>query len=261
MVATLLLVVLQTPSKGEWVQFDVDGKTRKAIIYKPQSVPSGTKPAVYFVFHGLGSNAQLSTTQFDIHELDPNAIVIYPEGIPALPNGFRGSTSASSRQRIERLGGMHTWQIMPKQYEDRDIHFTQAMIKWADAAGADPAKRYYIGHSNGSAFAWVVLKEIGDQFARYVGMNGGTLLPLEGAATRPTLLTTGTYDQLVSSKSVQRFADALAKHNGCGDGTGSPIKTYPGENPVYLFEYESGHLPPKNAYEMAVKFCQTGKPN
>ena len=240
MVATLLLVVLQTPSKGEWVQFDVDGKTRKAIIYKPQSVPSGTKPAVYFVFHGLGSNAQLSTTQFDIHELDPNAIVIYPEGIPALPNGFRGSTSASSRQRIERLGGMNTW---------------------ADAAGADPAKRYYIGHSNGSGFAWVVLKEIGDQFARYVGMNGGTLLPLDGAAIRPTLLTTGTYDQLVSSKSVQRFADGLAKHNGCGDGTGSPIKTYPGENPVYLFEYESGHLPPKNAYEMAVKFCQTGKPN
>lgn len=245
------------PLSGGTVTFNVDGQTRSAIVFQPSS-PGGKKSAVYFVFHGLGGNAKAAVRQFHIQDLDPSATVIYAEGIPAPQTDPRANRVGS---RSFRAGNLNTWQIMPKQYGNRDVHFVQALLKWADEHGADPQRRYYVGHSNGSGFAWVVLKELGNQFSRFVGMNGGTLLPLSGAPTKPVFLTAGTEDRLISAASVEKFADGLAAHNGCGRVTGSKVKTYPGTNPVYLYEYGGGHMPPEDAYKMAVKFCQTGKPN
>lgn len=245
------------PLSGGTVTFNVDGQTRSAIVYQPSS-SSGKKPAVYLVFHGLGGNAKAAIRQFHIQELDPTAMVIYAEGIPAPQTDPRANRVGS---RNFRVGSLNIWQIMPKQYGDRDIHFVQSLLKWADDHGGDSTRRYCIGHSNGSGFAWVVLKELGNAFTRFVGMNGGTLLSLKGATVKPVFVTAGTSDRLVSAASVETFAESLATHNGCSKGAGSPIKTFAGPKPVYLYEYNGGHMPPEDVYKMAVRFCQTGKPN
>lgn len=257
MISAWLFATLGVQPQGETVSFDVDGQKRSAIVFKPSSSRSG-KPAVYFVFHGLGGTARAAVRQFHIHNLDSSAYVVYAEGVPAPATPERDRRVGA---RNFRMKGANTWQILPGQYGDRDVHFVQQMLKWADSAGADLARHYYIGHSNGSGFAWVVLKEIGGSFARFVGMNGGTLLPLNGALQKPTLLTTGSKDRIISATSVEKFAETLARHNGCSAGSGSPVKTFSGVNPVYLYEYNGGHMPPPDAYSMAVKFCQTGKPN
>ncbi|MEI8282104.1 MAG: hypothetical protein WCG75_06855, partial [Armatimonadota bacterium] len=176
MLASILFVSLVHPVGGETITLKVDGADRTATVFRPTSTTK-TKPAVYFVFHGHGGTAQAATRQFHIQELDPSAIIIYGQGLPS--------------EGARRLGdGKSGWQIGPGQNLDRDVHFVQSMINWADENGADSSKRYFIGHSNGSGFAWVVLKEIGDQFTRFVGMNGGTILPLRGAPVKPALLMT-----------------------------------------------------------------------
>ncbi|MBS1700052.1 MAG: hypothetical protein JST12_00185 [Armatimonadetes bacterium] len=257
MISGWLFCALGAQTRGESISVNVDGQTRSAIVFRPSS-SGAKKPAIYFVFHGLGGNARAAVRQFQIHELDQSAIVVYAEGIPA---PLKQERSIRLGGRNIGLNGKNTWQIMPGQYADRDLHFVQALVKWGDQNGADSTHRFYIGHSNGSVFAWVVLKEMGNSFARFVGMNGGTLLPLSGAPQGPTFLTTGTNDRLVPPASVEKFGDTLATHNNCSGGSGSPVKTYAGANPVYLYEYAGGHMPPNDAYAMAVKFCQTGKPN
>ena len=251
MLACFVLMPLLRPDSGETVKFQVDGMERSAIVFRPGK-KSEPKPAVYFVFHGLGGSSQEAARQFHIQDLDPSAMVIYGQGMAV------GGSRSSNQGRLN-LGAMNGWQIGPGQNSDRDVHFVESTIKWADEQGGDSTRRYFIGHSNGSGFAWVVLKEIGDKFSKFVGMNGGTILPLKDAPAKPTFLTTGTSDRIVRPESVRRFAESLAKHNGCKGGFGSPIKTYAGANPVFLYEYEGGHMPPKDAYEKAVKFCQTGR--
>lgn len=245
-----LLVACLSPS-AETISLTVDGESRSAIVYAP-TVKSNGKPAVYFVFHGFGASAKEAEVQFHIQKLDPSAYVIYGQGEPASFGRIGG-------QRHGGLQGRNTWQITPGQYRDRDIHFVQALMKWADNAGADASKRYCMGHSNGSFFSWVVLKELGAQFARFVGLEGPAAFNIAGVPARPAFLTAGSRDQLVNSEAVQTCTESLAKNNGCSAGSGSPVKTYAGANPVYLYTYEGGHVPPANVYEMAVKFCQTGR--
>ena len=246
MIASLLALVSPFLAGSEVVKFQVNDVERSALVFKPSS-PSREKAAAYFVFHGLGGNANASSRQFHIHELDPSSYVIYAEG---LPNPNSGTRLASTR---------NGWQVMPGQNGDRDVHFVRAMLDWSKKHSIDPSRLYYVGHSNGSGFAWVVLKTLGREFNCFVGMNGGSMMPLAGVPARPTLLMTGASDRIVPPESVRRFADSLAAHNGCKLGSGSPVKVYPGTNPVYLYEYDGGHLPPKDAYEKVVKFCKAGK--
>ncbi len=233
--------------------FQVDGQTRTALVFRPTADIKGKVP-VYFVFHGLGSNAQKASKQFHIQDLDPTALVIYGQGATTGAQGGKRRPGPASAGR-----GASTWQIAPGQNGDRDIHFVNELLTWADKSGADASKQYFIGHSNGSGFAWVVFKEIGDKFTRFVGMNGGTLLPLNGAPKKPAFLTTGSNDRVISPSSVRTFAQKLAQYNGCGAGSGSPIKAFDGPKPVYLYDYEGGHLPPSDVFQMAVKFCKTGR--
>lgn len=275
MISALILATNVLTAAGETVTFQVDGVTRTALVYRPTADVKGKLP-VYFVFHGLGGNAQSAAKQFHIQDLDPTALVIYGQGLPT--SGFNsGASGAESRiggfgqrggarqgfgqgaSKLGGIGGKNSWQIMPKQFGDRDVHFVQSMIQWADQNGADSSRRFYVGHSNGSYFGWVVLQELGSQFTRFVGLNGPAAFPLKGVPAKPAFLTTGTDDKLVAESKVQQFADTLAKINGCGAGSGSPVKTYPGSNPVYLYDYLGGHMPPADAYKMAVKFCQTGR--
>jgi polyhydroxybutyrate depolymerase len=251
MITALLFATFVRSLPGETISFKVDGLTRTALVFRPSKSTKGKLP-VYFVFHGLGGNADKASKQFHIQDLDPSALVIYGQGATTGAIGGKRRPGPASAGR-----GASGWQIAPGQNGDRDIHFVSELLTWADKNGADASRRYIIGHSNGSGFAWVVLKEIGDKFTRFVGMNGGTRLPLTGSPKKPAFLITGTTDRVVSPSSVRTFAEKLAEYNGCGDGSGSPVKTFSGSSPVYLYEYDGGHMPPDDAYEKAVRFCQT----
>ena len=54
---------------------------RTALVFAPAASESQDHPLV-FAFHGHGGNAQQAAKSFDVHHLWPEAVVVYPQGIP-----------------------------------------------------------------------------------------------------------------------------------------------------------------------------------
>ena len=75
--ATLLAAAANEPARQEW---KVDGVAREALVAAPASAKSESSPVV-FVFHGHGGTMRNAAKQFHIHELWPEAIVVYPQGL------------------------------------------------------------------------------------------------------------------------------------------------------------------------------------
>lgn len=245
MVAALLLALAQQPKT---LTLNVEGAKRTALMFAPSAPARGKAPLV-IALHGYTGNSDFTSKQFEVQKYWPQAYVLYPQGLP---------TKLFPNQKQEFPG----WQLMPGQNGDRDIKFVKAMLEWAAKEPTiDVSKIHYEGHSNGSGFAWVVLKALGSKFASFAGYCGGTLLPLAGAPKKPAILFCGTTDRLVSARSVKQFAERLAKHNGCGAARiDDNITTYPGSFPVIVIEYSGGHMPPKTMFEKGVNFFKTGKP-
>ncbi|MEI9896887.1 MAG: hypothetical protein WDN28_24280 [Chthoniobacter sp.] len=87
------------------------GEARAAIVYSPAVQVKGAKAPLIFVFHGHGDNAWFATEQFPFQKLWPEAIVVFPQGIPTPaasdPQGERprlaASAGRSGRSRFEAL--------------------------------------------------------------------------------------------------------------------------------------------------------------
>ena len=78
LLATLFLAAFGDPQKMEWT---IDGAAREALVYAPSRESSGAPPLV-FGFHGHGGSSQNAARSFRIHELWPEAVVVYPQGLP-----------------------------------------------------------------------------------------------------------------------------------------------------------------------------------
>jgi polyhydroxybutyrate depolymerase len=65
------------PMRQEW---KVDGVDREALVAAPATAKEKPSPLV-FVFHGHGGAMRNAARQFHIHDLWPQAIVVYPQGL------------------------------------------------------------------------------------------------------------------------------------------------------------------------------------
>src|SRR5262249_44526201 len=136
-IVALALPLLETK------QYLVEGTPRSADIYAPAR-PSA-RPALVFGFHGHGGSAANAARTFHIHELWPEAVVVYLQGLPT-PGG-----------RTDAAGLKAGWQVTAGGQGDRDL-------KFFDAAYSDLTKRfrvdldrvYAIGHSNGGRFVYLL---------------------------------------------------------------------------------------------------------
>ncbi len=111
------------------------------------------KAPLIFVFHGHGDNAWFATEQFPFQTLWPEAIVVFPQGIP---------TPAASDPAGERRG----WQHQPGEVGDRDLKLFDAMLhslRWKFRI--DDRRVYACGFSNGGFFDYVLWSQRGKLFA------------------------------------------------------------------------------------------------
>lgn len=237
-------VLLAPPTLPEMLKLKVDGIERTAVLFRPKNKVE--HPRIYFVYHGLGGTGGIAALQFRIHDLDPNAAVIYPTGIPINDNGV--------------IGKKNGWQIRPRQSDNRDIKFLDQMVKWTtENLHVDPKQRYILGHSNGSFFTWVVLRERPEAFARYVGFCGLMVPAKDKAPAKPALVISGSDDTLIPTPRVKELSEHLAANNNCDPSTGTNPIIHPGNAPVIYYEYNGGHSPTKESIELAVRFCRTGE--
>src|SRR5262249_39473827 len=189
------------------------------------------------------------------HELWPEAIVVYPQGL-------------NTPGRLTDPEGLKPgWQHSAGVQGDRDLKFFDAMLASLRADyKVDNRRVYSTGHSNGGGFTYLLWAERGDQFAAMAPAAAAAAQSLPRLKPKPVWHLAGRKDPLVKFEWQEQTIMALRKLNGCGPGSenGNGTTVYPSKigAPVVTFIHDGGHeFPAAKACPLIVEFFkQYAKP-
>jgi polyhydroxybutyrate depolymerase len=234
--------VAEEPVRREWT---VEGLAREALVAVPAEAK--TKPApVIFAFHGHGGNMRVSARKFAYHTLWPEALVVYPQGVP-------------TPGRLTDPEGKKTgWQSAAGDHGDRDLKFFDAILATLRREFRVDDRRIYVtGHSNGGGFSYLLWSARGDQLAA-VAPCAAVFREAKTLAPKPVLHLAGENDPLVKYAWQQAMIAAVKKINQCGEGQpwGEFCTRYPSavNAPVVTYIHPGGHEVPAGAPAAIVKF-------
>lgn len=223
--------------------FTIDGVERKATVVGSTANSASGKAPLVLVFHGHGGNMRYSVRKFQIHKLWPEAVVVYPEGLPAKgmsdPNGLKNG-----------------WQQKAGDDGDRDLKFVDAILaRMHKEYSIDDSRIYSMGHSNGGRFTYLLWKERGDVFAAY----GPAASPMVmGVKPQSAFVIAGEKDPIVPFVSQKFSINRLRKILDVG---GTPLKdgyaTYekgPDGLELGTYVFPGGHEYPDEAAKLTVDF-------
>jgi len=181
--------------------FTIAGVERQAIVYANSKPTGGAGAPVVFVFHGHGGNAQNAARRFRIHELWPEAVVIYMQGIP----GVQGITDPE--------GTRNGWQKNPGELGDRDLKFFDAALELAQKKyKADPNRVYVLGHSNGGRFVNLLWNMRGDKIAALCSAAG------PGGRLIASSKTEARIHHRRRERPARSVSDSAKQHRACAEG-------------------------------------------
>ena len=232
-------------------EWNIEGVTRQALLSIPASPPPQGCPLV-FVFHGHGGSAINAADTFHIHEIWPDAAVVYMQGLPTV--GLL----------TDPEGKKNGWDSRSASPDNRDIKFFDAVLRSLRTDyKIDPTRIYCTGHSNGGGFTyrlWADRRNVFAAIAPSAAVNPqvlGKLTPL------PVMHIAGKNDTLVKFEWQEKMMNLDRKCNQCSE-TGKPwamsgdlIGTiYSSEISVPFISliHPAGHVFPKEAPELIVRF-------
>jgi polyhydroxybutyrate depolymerase len=230
----------------EWT---IDGVKREALLYLPSDT-SKTAPLV-FVFHGHGGNSNQAARSFHVHTLWPEAIVVYPQGIP------------TPGRLTDSKGEKNGWQKEIGDQNDRDLKFFDAMLEsLRKEQKIDESRIFVTGHSNGGSYTYLLLAARGDLFAAIAPSGALEAHDIKQMKPKPVFHVAGSKDPLVKFEWQKEMIDAMIRKNGCekeGKPDGDLIMRYESKtgNPVVTYIYNGGHGFPPDAPTQIVKFFKT----
>jgi len=234
------------PTPTKWT---VDGVQREALVFLP-STSSKAKPPVIFAFHGHGGNMQFAARGMAFQNFWPEAIVVYPQGLP--------TPGIIMDQKGEKPG----WQREAGQEHDRDLKFVDAILATLrEKYSVDEARVYATGFSNGGLFTYLLLSQRPNLFAAFAP-GGAVLLPsVPLTEARPVFHYGGEKDRLARFTKQQATIEQLRKFNVCageGESCGTNCTLYPSSKgaPVRTFIHPFGHIYPPAVTPLIVKFFQ-----
>jgi polyhydroxybutyrate depolymerase len=227
--------------------FTIDGQERSALVFDSSAPVPKTGAPLIFVFHGHGGNSQAAARKFHLHNQWPEAVVIYPQGLPAPgkndPEGLKNG-----------------WQKRVGELQDRDVKLFDAMLDWAKQQyKIDPARIYVAGHSNGGAMTYVLWRARGEQIAAFApcaAVFGANAL---GAKPKPAILLAGEQDRVVPFEAQKWNLGVVLKLNQCeskGSLTGAETTLYPSKigAEVAAYIYPGAHALPEDTGAVIAKF-------
>ncbi|QEL18400.1 alpha/beta hydrolase family esterase [Limnoglobus roseus] len=251
--AALIVIALSFPAAADGsdkvelkkVTWKVGNDTREALVYNP----SGTKKPVIFAWHGHGGTATFAAKKFDFHTRWPEAVVVYPQGLP------------TPAPLVDPDGKRAGWQKFVGDQDDRDLKLFDAMLKaCVDEYGADEKRVYSAGHSNGGFFTYLLLAARPGTLAA-VAPVAATITPRfqKDLKPVPVLHVAGEKDPLVKFDGQQKTIEFMRKLNGCdadGKAAGKNCTEYraKGGPPVVAFIHPGGHEVPDGAAERIAMF-------
>lgn len=202
-IATSLLFMNMSPRK-EWLPpegvntftVDLQGRTRKVLMYVPKGLSRTRKAPIVMALHGGGGNAtrmrnEVTARQFETLADKRGFIVLYPEAIlePGTDGGHwndgRNLDYESHRNKID------------------DVAFISLLldIGVSDFNGLDMSRVYIAGASNGALMTSRIACRIGHRLAAVAGVVGSTatniLSECMNSSRIPILLMNGTDDTLM----------------------------------------------------------------
>jgi polyhydroxybutyrate depolymerase len=242
--ASSALAAEPTPTK--WT---VDSVEREALVFLP-STSSKAKPPVIFAFHGHGGNMHFAARGMAFQNFWPEAIVVYPQGLPT-PGII-----------LDHEGKKPGWQRELGQESDRDLKFVDAMLATLrEKYSADESRIYATGFSNGGLFTYLLLSQRANVFAGFAP-GGSALLPsVSLTQARPVFHYGGQSDRLARFDKQQATIEKVRRFNGCteqGESCGSNCTIYASTKgaPVATFIHPFGHIYPPQVTPLIVKFFQ-----
>lgn len=241
-----LLAVQAEPERATWT---VDGVEREGLVYAPSKKSEG-KPPLVFGFHGHGGSMRNAARSFRLHEVWPEAVVVYPQGLN------------TPGRLTDPEGKKAGWQHGPGEQGDRDLKLFDAMLaSLKEKRDVEENRVYATGHSNGGAFTYLLWGSRPGVLAAVApsAAVGGRLL--RDAAPCPLLHLAGEKDPLVKFEwQMQGLVQAKAR-NGCEEAgkdwaPGCTIYASSKKAPVVTYIHPGDHAYPKDGPALIVKFFQ-----
>ena len=239
-------------NKAARMTWDVNGVEREALVYVPSSAKKEMAPVV-FAFHGHGGRMMGAVRMFRIHEVWPEAIVVYPQGLK------------TPGKLTDPEGKRPGWQSGVGNQEDRDLKFFDAMLADLSTKFKVDAKRVYsTGHSNGGAFTYLLWAERGEKLAAVAPSAAIGDRDLRKANPLPVMHLAGSKDPLVKFTWQKIMMGAVKRKNGCsdqGEEWADQATLYPSEggNPVVTVIHPGGHEFLASAPDLITLFFKSQK--
>lgn len=250
---TALLLTLTCTMDGELVrrEWTVGDDRREAQVYLPASAKSHDRPVI-FAWHGHGGTARSAAEKWAYHKHWPDAIVVYPQGLP------------TPGKLTDPQGKRPGWQHNPGELADRDLKFFDAMLATLRNDYAIDSRRIYAtGHSNGGRFTYLLWATRGATFAAVAPSGSPATGLLRLLKPKPCLHLAGENDPLVKFEGQKATMDAVRKINGCkmegqhwdkaGTLVGTRYTAIDGADFISVI-HPGGHEFPDEAPQLIVKF-------
>ena len=235
--ACLLLILGAREAAAQVMRWQIEGETRKAIVYAPASSGEAAAPLV-LAFHGFGDNMQ-NFQHTNIHGAWPDAIVVYFQGLP-------------------RRRGLLGWQV-ERDGRDRDIQLVDVALRsLRETYSIDDDRIYATGYSNGGMFTYLLWAERPGVFAAYAPVAARLRPSVQPEQARPVLHVGGERDRVVSFADQQAAIEVAIEVNGVDAATdcGAGCTVYGAGTaaPVVTWIHAGGHVYPRETSERIAAF-------
>jgi poly(3-hydroxybutyrate) depolymerase len=202
---------------------------------------------VILAFHGHGGNAQGFSQHTGIQNAWPEALVVYPQGIPlptdADPQGLRPG-----------------WQRKQGEVGNRDLKFVDALLtKLRQRFPVDDQRIFAVGFSNGAFFGYLLWHERSNVFAGFAPVAGTPRFCGNPEVPKPAVLVGGRADRAVHIEDVKKAIASVRELDGCSE-TGEPcgadcVRYRSSKNaPLITFIHPGPHEYPPRATPIIVNF-------
>lgn len=238
------------------IELEVQTTERQALVYPPvigkkSATTKNTEVPLVFCFHGHGGSAQQAARSFKLHESWPEALVVYPQGLP------------TPGQLTDPEGKRNGWQKGPGDQEDRDLKFYDALLlELKKRYSVDPKRIFVMGHSNGGGFTYLLWATRGKGITAVAPCAAVAPKIVRQLTPKPCLHLAGTNDPLVKFSWQEQMMAAVKKTNLCqAEGKNwapgclryEPADKTEGASMIQYI-HNQGHRYPDNATSLIVRF-------
>ncbi|WP_434046109.1 MULTISPECIES: alpha/beta hydrolase family esterase [Sorangium] len=254
----------------------VGGVTRYYLMYVPENYDPNKPLSLVFGIHGLNMNnvwAAHDNSGFQlIQETDDQALLIYPQGLPASGRSTPPSTESQWGTADSNWGGPPP--SANRARLDADLAFFDAMLEHAKSNYCVDTKRVFaVGFSQGGFMTNTLGCERSSEFRGLApvagwGPNGSQPMCGDASAAHAVIQTQGDTDGTVTPALGQSTRDFWRGRNGCEATTmpsaafGNGCVEYQGcdeGTPLVYCTHPGGHSVPSGAGGRAWRFFQSLK--